>query len=231
MVKMEDAVIARFEREGHKFEILVDPHLAFELKQGGKVNTEGLLAADEIFKDVGQGERQSEKVIEEVFGTKEVADIAPRIIREGEVQLTTELRREMTEKRRREIIDYISTNAFDPKTNAPHPPARIENALSELRISVDLHRSVAEQATAIVKELLTLMPIKMEKIKFAIKVPAEYAGKAGAVVHRYDVKNEQWQPDGSLVAIFEIAVGLKSSLLSELNHLTHGNMESKIMEE
>ena len=38
MVKMEDAVIARFEHSGEKFELLVDPNLAMDLKNGKEVN-------------------------------------------------------------------------------------------------------------------------------------------------------------------------------------------------
>jgi len=37
MVKLEDAVIARYEHSGHKFELLVDPNLAMDLKNGGIV--------------------------------------------------------------------------------------------------------------------------------------------------------------------------------------------------
>ena len=34
MVKLGDAVIARYEHEGERFELLVDPYLAMDLKHG-----------------------------------------------------------------------------------------------------------------------------------------------------------------------------------------------------
>ncbi|MCX8158177.1 MAG: ribosome assembly factor SBDS [Candidatus Diapherotrites archaeon] len=229
MVKMEDAVIAKYEKFGHRFEILVDPFLAMELKHGNKINFDDLLASDEVFKDARKGDRQSEANIREVFKTTDIQEIAKTIIKEGEVQLTTELRRQMLDKRRKEIIDYIAKNAYDPKTKAPHPPQRIENAINELRISIDLHRSTIEQANAIVKELKKVLPITIDKIKFAVRIPAEYAGKASAAIHKYEVKQEQWQSDGSLIALFEISAGAKISLLNELNHITHGSVEVKIL--
>src|SRR3989339_805350 len=176
MVKMENAVIARYEKLGHKFEMLVDPFLAMELKQGLDIRLDDLLASDEVFKDINKGDRQSEVTVKSTFKTNDPLEIAKIIIREGEVQLTTELRRAMVEKKRKEIINYIASNAYDPKTNSPHPPQRIENAMNEMRITIDLHRSFTEQANAIVKEMRKLIPISMEKMKFAIKVPAEFSG-------------------------------------------------------
>ena len=55
MVKLEEAVTARFECEGHKFEVLVDPDLAMEVKKGNKVNADDLLAVDTVFKDAAKG--------------------------------------------------------------------------------------------------------------------------------------------------------------------------------
>jgi len=230
MVKMENAVIARYEKLGHKFEMLVDPFLAMELKQGLDIRLDDLLASDEVFKDINKGDRQSEVTVKSTFKTNDPLEIAKIIIREGEVQLTTELRRAMVEKKRKEIINYIASNAYDPKTNSPHPPQRIENAMNEMRITIDLHRSFTEQANAIVKEMRKLIPISMEKMKFAIKVPAEFSGKASAAIHKYEVRQEQWQGDGSLVATFEISAGSKTQLINELNHLTHGNIDVKILE-
>jgi ribosome maturation protein SDO1 len=51
MVKLEEAVIARLESHGERFEILVDPDLAMKLKKGEEVDFEELLAADTVFKD------------------------------------------------------------------------------------------------------------------------------------------------------------------------------------
>ena len=37
MVRVEDAVVARLEKFGHKFEILVDPDLAMDVKHNNPI--------------------------------------------------------------------------------------------------------------------------------------------------------------------------------------------------
>jgi len=230
MVKVSDAVIARYEHSGEKFEVLVDPNLAMELKKGNQVNFNELLAIDSVFKDSAKGQEASPESINKVFHTTEIKEVARQIILHGRVQLTTEQKREMTEQRRKEVIDFIAKNAMNPQTSSPHPPQRIENALQEARITIDPMKSVSEQVPEIIKEIRKLIPISFEKLKIAIKIPAQYAGKANFVLHKYEIKQEEWLKDGSLAVVLEIPAGMKSEIFDELNHLTHGQIESKILD-
>lgn len=230
MVKLEEAVIARFEHSGEKFELLVDPFLAMDLKNGKNVSFEDLLATDTIYKDANKGDIKQEGVVKSVFGTNDIKAIAKKIVLEGEVQLTTVQRRELIEKRKHEIISFISKNAINPQTNSPHPPQRIENALTEAKVTFDLHRSLKEQIDLAVKEIKKLIPISLEKLSLAVKIPAQFAGKGNVILHKYSITKEEWATDGSLIAVLEIPGGMKQDLFNELNHLTHGNFESKILE-
>jgi len=230
MVKLDDAVVARYHKDGKRFEILIDPNLGMDLKNGKEVNFNDLLVSDDIFKDSSKGDMQSPETVKEAFGTNDVAVVVKKIIKDGEVQLTTEQRKKILERKHNEIVTFISQNALNPQTNSPHPPTRIETAMQEAKIHVDLQRSVQEQVPLILKELKKLLPISMEKLKVAIKIPTAYAGKATAIAHKYDVKQEQWQSDGSLVVVFEIPAGLKNELFNQFNSLTHGDAETKILE-
>jgi len=231
MVKLTDAVIARFEHSGERFEMLVDPYLAMDLKHGKEVNFDDLLAADTVFKDANKGDAKSEDSIKKVFHTTDIKEVARKIIIDGDVQLTTQQKREMIERKRTEIITFISRNALNPQTNSPHPPQRIENAMTEAKIQVDIGKSVKEQIPKIVSQIKKFIPISMEKIKIAVKIPATYAGKANVVLHKYGIQKEEWQRDGSLIAVLELPAGIKQELFSELNSITHGDFESKIVEE
>lgn len=231
MVKLEDAVTARYEKQGEKFEILVDPDLAMELKKGNVVNFDSLLAIDKIFKDASKGDVASDETIKKAFGKIDFKEIVKKIIFEGEVQLTTEQRREMLETRRREIVQYISRNAFNPQTNAPHPPQRIETAMEEAKIHVDPFKTPQEQMQKILAELKKLLPISFENQRVAFKVPSRFAGKASNIFHKYSIKKEEWGSDGSLIVLLELPSGVKNELFNELNKLTHGDMETKIMKE
>ncbi len=229
MVKVSDAVIARYEKEGEKFEILVDPDLSMELKKGNKINFNELLAIDTVFKDSNKGTEASPETITKAFGTTEIEKIAEKIIKEGRVQLTTEQRKKILEQRRKELINFIVRNAINPQTKTPHPPQRIENVLEEAKIHVDPMKTVQEQLPEIMDKIKKLIPISLEKVKIAFKIPAEHAAKASFVLHKFGLKEEEWQKDGSLVAILELPSGAKEDLLNELSHLTKGNIESKIL--
>ncbi len=230
MVKLEKAVTARFDSKGEKFEILVDPDLALELRKGKEVNLPELLAVETVFKDAAKGTEQSSETLSKVFGTTKVQEIAEKIVRDGEVHLTTEQRRQMREARVKEVIEFIARNAMNPQTNAPHPPNRIENALEEAKIKIDEMKSVEQQLPGIVKELGKLIPISMESIQVAVKIPALHAAKTEHVLHKYNVTKEQWQSDGSLIAVVEMPAGLRQDFLNDLNRNCHGELETKILE-
>jgi len=231
MVKLEDAVIARYTHEGHKFEVLVDPDLALEVKKGTVVNPDNLMAIDTVFKDANQGEEAGEHLVLEVFNSKDALEVAKQIILKGTVQLTTDQRRAMREKRRREIINFICTNAINPQTNTPHPPQRIEIAVNEINPRIDEFRPVEEQAQEILKELKKKLPVSFEKMQLAVKIPAVHAGKTQSELHNFEVKKEQWMNDGSLIMVLEIPAGLKNELFDKANKATHGDAEIRILEE
>jgi ribosome maturation protein SDO1 len=227
MVRVEDAVIARFEHASNRFELLVDPDLALDLKKGRSVAISDLVAIDSVFKDAKKGEVQSDASVKSVFGTTDFDSVARRIVLDGEVHLTTDQRRRLSEVRRREIVAFLAANCIDPKQKAPHPPARIENALNEIRFTPDLFKPTSVQAQEALKELKKLLPISMENVKVAVKIPSQFASRASAALFRFEVRKQEWQKDGSLIAVLDMPIGMQQSVLAELNHLTHGQLESK----
>ena len=63
MVSLEDAVIARLEAGGHRFEILIDPNEAQAFKDGDEIDWEDSIAADGIWADSAKGERSPENIL------------------------------------------------------------------------------------------------------------------------------------------------------------------------
>lgn len=229
MVKVEDAVIARFEHSGMRFEVLVDPDLAMDLRKGKSVSISDLAALDEVFKDAKKGESQSATAVQKVFGTTDFEKVVKQIIARGEVQLTTDQRRRILEEKRKELVNLIVRNTMNPQTKTPHPAARIETALQEVKFAVDIFKSTEEQLPVAIDSIRKLLPISMEKLRIAVRIPALYSGKASVVLHKYGVQKEEWQSDGSLIGVLELPSGLKQDLFDELNHLAHGQIESKIL--
>ncbi len=230
MVSLEKAVIARLRRGGEEYEVLVDPYLARDLKEGKEVNFEELLAAEEIFKDAKKGERASSEELRKAFGTDDIYDVARRIILEGEVQITAEQRKEMLEAKRKQIITFISRNTIDPRTNAPHPPARIERALEEAKVHIDVFKPVEAQIKDIVKALKPILPLKFEETEIAIKIPPEYTGKAISALYNFGgITKEEWQKDGSWICVMHIPSGMYGELMDLLGKVAKGEALTKVL--
>lgn len=228
-IGVDKAVTARLWRGGQKFEILVDPDKALELKKGTKTDVNELLAYPAIYRNVSSTDTVSEDELQKSFGTTDVLKIAEKIIREGELQLTTEQRRQMVEKKKTQIIAIISKKGINPQTNAPNPPQRVLNAIEKAGIHIDPFIDAELQVDKVLKAIKPYLPVKFQKITFQIKIPPQFAGKSYSILKNSGtITNEQWLNDGSLQVNLEMLGGLQSELFDKLSSLTHGNFESKI---
>jgi len=230
MVSLEKAVIARLKKGGENFEVLVDPYLARDLKEGKDVDFEELVAVEEVFHDAKKGDRASIEDLEKVFQTRNIKEIIKKIILGGDVQITAEQRKEMLEQKRKQIIEYIRRNAIDPRTNAPHTYARIEAALEQARVNIDIFKPVEAQAREIVKAIKPILSLKFEEIDIAIKIPPEYTGKAISALYNFgNVIKEEWQRDGSWICVMRIPAGMQGDLMDLLGRVAKGEAMTKIL--
>jgi len=222
-------VIARLEAQGHRFEILVDPELAFRFKGGEEVSIDDMLVGDIVYRDARKGLKASPEAVEKVFGTTDIRKVAREIVRRGELQLTTEQRRALLEAKKRQIISFIARNAVDPKTNLPIPPKRIELAMEQARVGIDPYKDVESQAMHIIRAISRLLPIKVARALVSIRVPPRHAGRIYGQLHRLgEVKRTQWLSDGSLAAELEIPAGMQQEVIDKINKATRGEAEVQI---
>jgi ribosome maturation protein SDO1 len=200
------------------------------VKSGQSDDIRGVLALDKVFKDAKKGDKAADEIVQKVFGTTDVLKVAEEILRKGEIQVTTEQRRQMREQRLRQVISLISKRAINPQTGTPHPPARIESAMETARVHVDEFKSAEEQLPGIIKALQPLVPLKFEIRRIAVKIPAAHAGKAQRIVKSFaTVKQEQWLNDGSWAAVVEVPAGIQAEFFDKLNELTSGEAQTKVL--
>ena len=127
MVSLDNAVLARWEYGGKRYEILVDPDLVDNFcSDPSSVDIDDFLATDEVWHDARGGDRPTEEAINSTFETQDIAVIAQKILEKGSIQLTTTQRKQMVEQKRQLIIQEIHQTAIDPKAKSPHPRTRIE---------------------------------------------------------------------------------------------------------
>jgi ribosome maturation protein SDO1 len=234
MVTLDEAVVARLEKGGLHLEILVDPEIALhfrEEKGNVKLDLDELLAVEGVFVGPARdGARAADDELMQIFGTTDVPMAVKQILLKGDLQLTTDQRRRMVERKKRLIIAHIARNAINPQTKAPHPPQRIETAMDEARIHLDPFKSVDAQVQDVLKAIRPLIPIRIETIQIAVKFPPEHAGKATSALHGWgELKQQAWQSDGSFIAVIEIPGGMQTEFFNELNKRTHGDVETRIL--
>jgi len=221
---------ARITRDGEHFEILVKPQQALDHRMGKKVPMSELLAIDTIFTDANKGTKASEEKLKKAFGTLDALAIAETIITKGQLQLTTDQRRQLTEAKRKQIIAFIARNAVDPKTNMPHPPMRIEQAMEKIHYPIDPFKEAEEQAKDILKLLRPILPIKMENVNVEISIPTEHAARAYGAIKGYGtIRKDEWRADGSWHGVIEMPAGSYAPLLEKLGEITRGTAEAKII--
>ena len=216
MVSLDDAVLARLEKSGKRFEVLADPDLVEKWKSNNSsVELDDLLAMDEVFHDARGGERVPDELKLEVFGSIDIQEIIKVIFDKGSIQLTTAQRKARVEVMRQKIIHAIHSDAIDPRSKSPHPRTRIELALEESRYSVDPFKPVDKQIEEAVNKLRPLIPLSFELIQLAFKIPSSGYGKASQILRKYQRK-EEWLSDGSWVCVAEFPAGRKGDLISSV---------------
>jgi ribosome maturation protein SDO1 len=249
-------IIGRIEKSGRTFEMLMDPENAWEakkiireeinkrLKEGKaksritieellnhqKINLELIFESFTVFEDLRRGKKATDGDMEAVFETIDGMKIAAHILLEGEIHWTKAQREEEKEKKLKQIITIISKNAINPQNNKPHPYQRIEKAIEEAKIKIDIMKSAEEQVDDVVKSIRTIIPIRMEQVEMAIKIPTAFTAKGYNIVAQYAViKKEEWQSDGSWVSVVNLPAGLQMELVDKLNKLTHGRVQTKLL--
>ncbi|MEB2836716.1 MAG: ribosome assembly factor SBDS [Desulfurococcales archaeon] len=229
MTRKHEYIIAWMNIKGQRFEILVKPDEAFRFKEGEKIDIDEVLWTDTIYKDVRKGLKASPEALKRAFGTDDVVKIAEKILREGEIQLTEEQRRKMLEAKKRKIIAYIARNAIDPKTGKPIPESRIESAMEELRIGIDLYKPAEAQAVEIVKKLARVMPIRLARAVVQARIPPEFSGRLYRELARLgEVKKADWLSDGSLQVEIEIPAGAQVDVVNAIQRLTKGRAQVNV---
>jgi ribosome maturation protein SDO1 len=249
-------IIGKIEKSGRRFEMLLDPEQAWEAKKfireeiqkrlknsneksrlsvdeilnSNKIDLELIFESFTVFEDLRRGKKATDGDMEAVFDTTEGRRIAAQILIDGEMHWTKTQREEERSKKMKQIITIISKNAINPQNNKPHPYQRIEKAIEESNVKIDLMRNAEEQVDDVVKGIRSVIPIRMEQVEMAIKLPSAFTAKGYNIVAQLaQIKNEEWQSDGSWVSVVSLPAGLQMELIDKLNKLTHGRVQIKFL--
>ncbi|NHJ00656.1 MAG: ribosome assembly factor SBDS [Candidatus Heimdallarchaeota archaeon] len=233
-VDLSGKSVVRMKVKGNRFEIVVNPELALKYRMGlldEDITIDEILEIDEVFQNASKGEKPPEGILENSFETTDLREIITIILKKGELNLTAEQRQEFFEKKRKQIVNLLAKICINPKTRTPHPPLRIENAMKEAKVMINPALSAEDQLKDIVKELRSVIPISMETVKLAVKIPPEFTGKAyGEIKRKAQIEKDEWQNDGHWIAVVSIAAGLQGEFMESVQSMTKGRAEIKVIE-
>lgn len=223
----DDAIRIQY-RGDQTFEILVEPSEAKEAKFEGKdFDMPRLLFVQEVFKNANKGEKASPDELDREFGTKQLMEAAEEIFEKGDMQLTTDQKKEIREEKRKQIVNMISRRAQNPKTGNPHPPQRVENALEEAGFNVDAMKDVEEQFDEAIDDIRPIIPVSLDEKRVAIKIPNDKAGKAYDQIQSVaEVLEEQWGNEYFYCKI-KVPAGVLTELMEDIQESTSGNATLK----
>lgn len=218
---------ARIKKGGKHFEILVDLDEALKVSKGeGNINA--ALLGDAVFHNLKSGERASMDDLEVNFGTSDFAEVAEKIIKSGEVVRTAESMNKERDEKYKQVVDFLVRNAVSPE-GRPYTPDRIMKALKEARVNVK-NKPVESQVSEILDELGKVLPMKVERKKVKLVVPAIHSGKAYGIVKEFMVK-ESWMNNGDLEVVVSVPSGLIMDFYDKVNSATNGSVLSEELKE
>ncbi len=150
------------ELKGKKFEVIVDPKRALDVKKGNADPEEALITFD-VFTDAQKGVRASEQDLIDIIVRGKINEFKERgeeppkgfdkelkeklkdydenqlreeaskyVVKLGVLKLPKYLRDELLEKKEKQIIAYLQKYAINPSTKAPYPPEVLKDALHKL---------------------------------------------------------------------------------------------------
>ncbi|MFA5077454.1 MAG: ribosome assembly factor SBDS [Candidatus Micrarchaeia archaeon] len=230
MTTLDKAIIADMKVNGVNFEVYVDPELANMYREGRKPDVRNILVVDEVYFDARKAEKAKSEALHKAFGTTDIMQILEIMLKKGNIQLTTEQKRKKMEEKYKQIVSILVRETIDPRTNAPHTASRIEEALEKAKVHVDPFRDARDQLPDILKEIRAIIPLKFERMRVAVKIPAQFAHQSYGALKSWGMVKEEWAKDGSLIMLVEIPSGAQGEFYDRINKLTAGNNETKVVE-
>ena len=223
--------LARIKKFGDNFEISVNPDLALKFKNGDIRDVRECLQSEQVYSDANKALVIPSAKLLEVFKTDDPLKVAEIIIKEGEIQLTSDHRAKERDQNLRKLIDMVHKQAIDPQSGLPHPATRIEAALEEGKIRLDNNKSVEDQFDDIITKLRPIIPLKIEQRTLQVTIPSNDVGKTNSIIRNGSkILGEDWRTDGSWSVKVEIPAGFQEEFIDKLNSITSGQVVVDVLE-
>lgn len=211
--------LVRLKKGKKTFEVMTNPGTVLKFR-AGKGPMSDVLYAEIIFKNASKGDRASDEDLQEAFETTDIKEIGEIIVKDGELQVSAKERAEKLEAKTKEIITFVHKNFMDPKTNLPHPVARLELALKGAKFRVDPELPAKSQALDLVKKLQGTLAMKKSGIEGTVQVTHKYAGQCTGILYKFASSVKEKHVSGGMEWDIVLAPGDFDSFVAAMNKIT-----------
>lgn len=224
---MSDYQLVKYSVGKKNYEIAVKPTKVPLYRKQKITSLDDVLLSFDVYRDFSKGEVCSTSDLSE-FELDSKEKVLKKILMDGDYQLSTQERRELTEKKKREIITYIHKYYIDPKSNLPHPPDRIEGVLDKIHFNIDYKQSAESQVKLIVQKMLGQLSLRKTVMDCDFEISHELFGKSSGIIQKYcKILTQKFTVDGVKLHV-EIIPGDFDVFIKQLNDITKGDFKFQI---
>ncbi|EKE39163.1 rRNA metabolism protein, SBDS family protein [Entamoeba nuttalli P19] len=217
--------VVRYKYEKIVFEALFKPGCALKVREG-KLGISNATFADEVFiAPHNKGNIAKPAELSKAFPGKSGDEILKTIAEKGEIQFSSDERKQQVEDKKKRIVEYIHNYYVDPATNKPHPIVRINNALDAMKLVIDPEAPMEKEIKEVEKKLNDILPSKRLEVEAIVTVPNDFCKLADGAMKKYGRITSSSANGNSKVYKVSIIPGDFDSLNKDLAKATRGNYQ------
>src|SRR3989344_7354262 len=89
------------------FETMVDLDNALKLKRGMSIDINEVIRDQTVYTDLKKGLKAGSEDLKKSFGTDNFQEVVGKIVKKGDIEVTQEHRDAETERRRKQVVDFL----------------------------------------------------------------------------------------------------------------------------
>lgn len=125
---------------------------------------------ENVFLNVSKGQVAPHDDLMKAFGTTNIAEVIPEILKKGELQVGDKERSHELTNLWREIATQLAQTCVEPSSQKPYTPGMIEKAMKDVHYSVKPGKSAKSQASEVLKLLQAKNTIPIQRARMRVRV-------------------------------------------------------------
>lgn len=162
---------------------------------------------ENVFLNVSKGQVAPNDDLSKAFGTADVAEIIPEILKKGELQVGDKERSHELTNLWREIATQLAQSCVEPSSQKPYTVGMVEKAMKDVHYSVKTGKSAKSQALDVLKLLQAKNTIPIQRARMRVRVtmpPKEGKRLKEKLVALFEnIEDEDYSDEWELVGTIE----------------------------